>query len=82
MSEVVILERRASAQIPMPGPEERERFNQLLKNAFKHRRKMIKGNFSGTVWQSALEKSGVDPTLRAEALEWKDWISLWKNASV
>ena len=82
MSEVVTLSKRKEAQILVPDLEAREKFNGLLKTAFKHRRKMIKGNFSGTAWQGALEKSGVEPTLRAEALEWKDWISLWKSVSL
>jgi 16S rRNA (adenine1518-N6/adenine1519-N6)-dimethyltransferase len=82
MSEVVTLSRRDEALIAVPNLEKREAFNQLLKIAFKHRRKMIKGNFAGTDWQAALEKSGVAPTLRAEALEWKDWINLWKSSTL
>jgi 16S rRNA (adenine1518-N6/adenine1519-N6)-dimethyltransferase len=79
MSEVVILKKRDHALIAVPNKDAREKFNELLKIAFKHRRKMIKGNFSGTSFQSALEKSGVDVTLRAEALDWKDWINLWAH---
>jgi 16S rRNA (adenine1518-N6/adenine1519-N6)-dimethyltransferase len=75
MSEVVTLHRRSSALIAVPDVETREKFNDLLKIAFRHRRKMIKGNFAGTAWQEALEKSGVAPTLRAEALTWADWIN-------
>jgi len=40
----------------------------------------LRVNFSGSHWKAALEKSGVDPTLRAEALEWKDWVALWKSS--
>jgi 16S rRNA A1518/A1519 N6-dimethyltransferase RsmA/KsgA/DIM1 with predicted DNA glycosylase/AP lyase activity len=77
MSEVVRLKRREKSHIPVETPEQRKRFNHLLKSAFAQRRKMLKGNFNGTIWQQSLERSGVDPTLRAEALEWKDWIALW-----
>jgi 16S rRNA (adenine1518-N6/adenine1519-N6)-dimethyltransferase len=79
MSEVVVLKRRAQARIPVDTIENREAFNGLLKLAFKHRRKIIKGNLSGTPWQSALEKSGIHPTRRAESLEWDEWVSLWNH---
>ncbi|NDG83642.1 MAG: ribosomal RNA small subunit methyltransferase A [Proteobacteria bacterium] len=75
-SEVVRLVRRATPRIPLAGADEAE-WNGLLKLAFQHRRKMLKGNLSGTAWQQALEKSGVDPAKRAEALEWEEWIRLW-----
>lgn len=77
MSEVVVLKRRAKPRIAVDTPEARARFNHLLKTAFKHRRKMIKGNFAGTEWAEKLKQSGVDPTKRAESLEWADWVSLW-----
>lgn len=80
MSEVVTLKRRESPFIPLPNEEARKKWNALLKAAFLHRRKMLRANFNGTIWKTALEKSGVDPTLRAEALEWKDWIALWQSA--
>jgi len=77
MSEVVTLKRRPRALIPLNSEDDRMTWNGLLKLAFQHRRKMIKGNFSGTPWQKALELSGVDPTKRAESLDWEDWIRLW-----
>lgn len=80
MSEVVRLKRRATPLIALPDASARDRFNDLLKQGFKHRRKMIKGNFAGTRWQAAFEQSGVAPTLRAEALEWEDWIKIWNHA--
>jgi 16S rRNA (adenine1518-N6/adenine1519-N6)-dimethyltransferase len=79
MSEVVRLRRRAAPRVDLQAPGSREAWNGLLRLAFQHRRKMIKGNFAGTRWQQALEKSGVDPTLRAEGLTWEGWILLWKN---
>jgi 16S rRNA (adenine1518-N6/adenine1519-N6)-dimethyltransferase len=82
MSEVVTLTCRDSALLPLPTLEARELFNDLLKTAFRHRRKMIRGNFSGGRWETPFEKSGVAPTLRAEALEWQDWISIWKNSGI
>jgi len=80
MSEVVVLKRRDVSHIALPDAIAREQWNNLLKTAFQHRRKMLRVNFNGTKWKSALEKSGVDPTLRAEALEWKDWISIWQSS--
>ena len=80
MSEVVRLKRRAAPLIPFPDDEARARFNDLLKQGFKHRRKMVRGNFAGTRWQKAFEASGVDPKHRAESLEWEDWIKIWNQA--
>ena len=80
MSEVVSLTRRENSKLSLAAPEAREKFNQLLKTAFRHRRKMIRANFLGTAWQLPFEKSGVESTLRAEALEWKDWELIWKSA--
>ena len=77
MSEVVRLKRRETPRIRLEGPEEIAAWNGLLKLAFQHRRKMIKGNFSGSPWKAALEKSGVDVTKRAESLEWEEWIGIW-----
>ncbi len=79
MSEVVTLKRRPEPLIALRTDGEKKAWNDLLKLAFRHRRKMIKGNFSGTVWQKALERSGVDPTKRAEGLEWAEWIRLWDS---
>ncbi len=80
MSEVVRLKRREVAQIPLAGPEDRADLNDLLKQSFKHRRKMLKGNLTGTKWQKGLEEGGVNPSLRAEALQWEDWIKIWTHA--
>jgi 16S rRNA (adenine1518-N6/adenine1519-N6)-dimethyltransferase len=79
MSEVVHLTRRSVPRIPVANPEDRAAFNALLKSAFAHRRKMLRANLSGTTWQQALAKSGVDPTKRAEALEWDEWVALWQH---
>ena len=80
-SEVVRLVRRSSPRIPLSGKEDEAAWNGLLKLAFQHRRKMLKGNLAGTAWQQALEKSGVDAAKRAEALEWEEWIRLWSARS-
>ncbi|MBU6153889.1 MAG: ribosomal RNA small subunit methyltransferase A [Bdellovibrionales bacterium] len=79
MSEVVTLRKRPQALIPLGSALEHKAWNDLLRLAFRHRRKMIKGNFAGTVWQRALEESGVDPAKRAEGLEWSEWILLWNS---
>jgi 16S rRNA (adenine1518-N6/adenine1519-N6)-dimethyltransferase len=79
MSEVVRLKRRSTPRIPVSERDDRNAFNNLLRESFKHRRKMLKGNLSGTPWGAALSKSGVDPTLRAEQLEWADWERLWQH---
>jgi 16S rRNA (adenine1518-N6/adenine1519-N6)-dimethyltransferase len=80
MSEVVRLRRRETPRIPLQGDSDRDAWNGLLRLAFAHRRKMIKGNFAGTPWFEALQRSGVDPAKRAEGLEWEEWIRLWAAA--
>ena len=79
MSEVVRLQKRVEPMIRLDTEEKRTLFNDLLRHAFKHRRKMLRGNFAGTRWQEPFQKSGVDPTHRAESLEWNDWIQIWKQ---
>ena len=78
MSEVVRLRRRETPHIGVETEVLRKAWNDLLKTSFKQRRKMLKGNLNGTVWQQALETSGVPPTLRAESLDWDHWKALWK----
>lgn len=78
-SEVVRLTRRAEPRIPFQDSGERSAFEDLLRKSFQHRRKMLKGNLAGTPWQKALEASGLDPTLRAEALDWSSWVRLWQH---
>jgi 16S rRNA (adenine1518-N6/adenine1519-N6)-dimethyltransferase len=80
MSEVVTLKRREVPHVALPDFKARKKWNELLKTAFLHRRKMLRVNLGKSRWKDALEKSGVDPTLRAEALEWKDWVALWQNS--
>jgi 16S rRNA (adenine1518-N6/adenine1519-N6)-dimethyltransferase len=79
MSEVVRLTRRAQPMINVGTPEKLAAWNDLLKTAFKQRRKMLKGNFNSTAWQNAFMQSGVDPTKRAESLTWEEWIQIWKQ---
>jgi 16S rRNA (adenine1518-N6/adenine1519-N6)-dimethyltransferase len=81
MSEVVRLTKRETPRMDLTGASQIAEWNGLLKLAFQHRRKMIKGNFSGSPWKLALEKSGVDPTKRAESLEWEEWIRIWNSRS-
>ena len=79
MSEVVRLVRRPQPQVDVGTPEKLAAWNDLLKTAFKQRRKMLKGNFSGSAWQKDFEKSGVDATKRAESLTWEEWSQIWKQ---
>ena len=80
MSEVIRLKRRAEPHINVDEPQNREFWNELLKTSFKQRRKMLRGNLAGTRWQKGLEKGGVDPTKRAESLNWDEWKAIWKNS--
>jgi 16S rRNA (adenine1518-N6/adenine1519-N6)-dimethyltransferase len=58
-----------------------ETWDQLLRACFAHRRKMLRAGLKGAPrFLKALEKSGIDPTLRAEALSWEQWDRLLDTA--
>lgn len=72
-SEVVILRRRAEPLVPMDADQE-VLWEKLLKTCFAHRRKMLRSSLpKDGPWLPALERAGIDPTLRAEALSWDAW---------
>ncbi|MFN7685161.1 MAG: 16S rRNA (adenine(1518)-N(6)/adenine(1519)-N(6))-dimethyltransferase RsmA [Oligoflexia bacterium] len=89
-SEVVLLEPLEKPRIhalstPDSGPEAykgahkraHETWNHLLRACFAHRRKMLRAGLKGwPKFLKALEKSSIDPTLRAEALSWDQWNEL------
>jgi 16S rRNA (adenine1518-N6/adenine1519-N6)-dimethyltransferase len=79
MSEVVKLTRRETPMIDVSLPQRRAAFNSLLKQSFKQRRKMMRGNLAGSAWQTAFDEAGIDFKMRAEALEWKDWVAIWQK---
>ncbi|MBL7717147.1 MAG: ribosomal RNA small subunit methyltransferase A [Bdellovibrionales bacterium] len=77
-SEVILLEPRSEPLIPgtdpQKNPEGARLWEDLLRVAFQHRRKMLRGGLPSTgPWKSALEKSQVPGTKRAEALSWEEW---------
>ena len=76
MSEVVLLRRRSEPRIPgtEASPEARAQWESLVRISFAHRRKMLRSGLpkSGP-WLAALAKSEIDPTRRAETLDWDDW---------
>ena len=77
-SEVVILTRRALPHIAVfESPVHEKKWESLLKACFAHRRKMLRSTFP---WPEVLKASGVDPTLRAEALDWPQWEKLFQNS--
>lgn len=78
-SEVVVLTPRLTPRILLNSIEDEQLFEDLLKQAFRQRRKMLRGNLSQGIWKSALENSGVDPTARAESLTWDQWIQIWNG---
>jgi 16S rRNA (adenine1518-N6/adenine1519-N6)-dimethyltransferase len=79
MSSVQIFSARTEPRIPGTEiPQNEDQFEKLLKIAFAHRRKMLRSSIpAGSAWKSALEKSGVDITLRPEALDWPEWMAWW-----
>src|SRR5690606_27727878 len=77
-SEVLLFVPRKTPQIE-GSVEHKKRWESLLKRAFSQRRKMLRSVFKGTSDLSLLEKSGVDLTLRAEALSWQDWNAIVRS---
>ncbi len=77
-SEVVLFRPRKEPRIPLKTPAEYRLFDQLLKVAFAHRRKMLRSGLpSQGPWKEALERAGIDGTLRSEALDWNQWGKWW-----
>lgn len=76
MSEIVILRRRAEPRVPgtCDSAASEALWEKLLRTSFAHRRKMLRSGLpkSGP-WLSSLEASGIDPTRRAETLDWTEW---------
>jgi 16S rRNA (adenine1518-N6/adenine1519-N6)-dimethyltransferase len=72
-SEVVVLTRRETPRIQVP-PEGEELWDGLLRACFAHRRKMLRSGLPADgPFRAALERSGLEPTKRAEELSWEDW---------
>lgn len=69
-SEVVVLTRREVPRVKVTDPA---RWDELLKASFAHRRKMLRSGLPEGPLREALARSGIDPTLRAEALTWEQW---------
>ena len=77
-SEVVLFRPRKSQRIPLATPEDAQLFDQLLKVAFAHRRKMLRSGLPAQgPWKKSLEAAGIDGTLRSEALGWEEWTRWW-----
>ncbi len=51
-------------------------FDQVVRNAFSQRRKMLRNSLRGIVPEDILVSAGIDPTLRAEDLSVDDFITL------
>ncbi len=82
-SAVLILRRRPTAQLPQSqfSPEADKLWQELLRTAFAQRRKMLRSGLGAKARGKAiLAGSGVDPTLRPEALEWPQWSALFDSA--
>lgn len=77
-SQVVVLRARAEPRIPASARNP-ELLETLVKTAFAQRRKMLRGTL-GERFGRALARSGIDPTLRAEALTWEHWGKLFNAA--
>lgn len=77
MSEVVKLTYRKDPHVLTDTDEKKKAWDELLKTAFAHRRKMLRGNLSSSSWKTAFDQSGVDPTRRAESLTWEEWKAVW-----
>jgi len=81
-SEVLILKSLKEPRVldSARTPEHQDLWQELIKTAFLHRRKMLRGVFiKNSKLAQALEASGIDPTLRAEALSWTDWAVFYRE---
>ena len=51
-------------------------FDQVVRNAFSQRRKMLRNSLKGIISEDILVSAGINPTVRAEDLSVDDFISL------
>ncbi|MCM0604950.1 MAG: ribosomal RNA small subunit methyltransferase A [Xanthomonadaceae bacterium] len=75
---------RPQARIPQTQSSEAHKklWQDLLKLAFSHRRKMLRSIFNDhALWKSGLTDSKVPETLRAEALTWEHWSALFQSCA-
>jgi 16S rRNA (adenine1518-N6/adenine1519-N6)-dimethyltransferase len=78
-SEVVVLTRREKSRVEIPQDEvSLKKWDDLLKASFAHRRKMLRSGLPPGPYREALERSGIEPTQRAEALNWEEWARLYR----
>lgn len=79
-SEVLLFKKKTKPEVEDSGSQEKASlWEKLVRTAFRQKRKMLRSNFKGdAALMKALEQSGVENTLRAEALKWKDWNLLFK----
>jgi len=80
-SEIVVLIPRKEPRLPLlPRSAQSDLWQSLLKQAFAHRRKMLRSGLpKNSPAQRALETAGISGTNRAEALDWNQWKS-WFSA--
>lgn len=78
-SAVVSFERLTHSSIPMA---EFAGFEKFLRQIFAHKRKqlgsVLKVHYSSELWQAALDKVGIDRTIRAEAFSFEQVIELYQ----
>lgn len=72
-SSVIRITPRAESLVP---PEERARFERLVTAAFTQRRKTLRNNLKPLMSASTIEASGIDPSLRAQALDIPAFLTL------
>ncbi|MFP4251847.1 MAG: 16S rRNA (adenine(1518)-N(6)/adenine(1519)-N(6))-dimethyltransferase RsmA [Guyparkeria sp.] len=61
---------------PLVPPDEQARFERLVTAAFAQRRKTLRNNLKPLMSASTIEASGIDPSLRAQALDIPDFLAL------
>jgi 16S rRNA (adenine1518-N6/adenine1519-N6)-dimethyltransferase len=76
-SALVRIDRRATPAVDVPYPA----FERLVRAGFAQRRKMLRRALAGVVPVEVLERAGIDPELRAEALDVHAWGRLTVCAS-
>ena len=57
-------------------PVDWERFSEIVAAAFNQRRKTLRNALSKLMTEEAIRQTGIDPTLRAEALSVEDFVKL------
>jgi 16S rRNA (adenine1518-N6/adenine1519-N6)-dimethyltransferase len=74
----VLVELVRHAEPRLPADVDRAGWEELVRQGFAQRRKMLRSALRTTADAAAFAAAGVDPSARAETLDVEQWVALWR----